>query len=979
MSQARDPREQEQPGGAIRPQLGHNVSQFLEKNPFPVNSPLGSGTANPLLPSPASLQLAQLQAQLTLQRLKLAQSAVTSNTAASVLNQVLSKVAMSQPLFNPLRNAAMIGAHGPTGMASLGSTIHNARFPPSGLPFSTQNPVLPPKHLQNPNHNSMQSFGKAIGGNKPDGFHAGPQSFISEMHQYHGFACGSEETSDGRYPPKHNSQSGFKNQYFDNHGPHHSMSHKGDVSQGGHGGSSNNQWESSCHWQAPNQHYEARNELYNPEEPTPDTKFSPSNSPVFHRHNNGKIKTCAASLKSVKPHELNDFHGITPLHIPHTCTMCDKKIFTLKDWDLHIKGRMHLQNVMSYSESSGITCAPNSTDGGLPAALNADFHPVNNEGFVSDIDQLYPPSAAAASFLPAGAPFSGPIGVKKPGKTVDAIIHDIHSQRERDLFRDTDRYRNERPRSRSPVSRSLSPSFTSCSSTHSPLGASRTEWGNGRDSWDQQGYSRWEDDREQGTWRECGEEKRDRTDHWVRDRRHYTRQTDKQDLDERIDSSRGHRDKYGNSHSSSRYKSREGEHYRKESKPKTEAKTSDTSGKTKRKEEGKSREEKDNHTEDGIRKDTSESKSNRETEGGAQQNVDTKTNMNETSQEVAENKAPEQTDTNEKGMNHNKAPDKAEDGLEEAEITPTTKNKEQDWDTGSELEGESWYPTNMEELVTVDEVGEEDLIVEPDITELEEIVPVVPKDSENCIQMCALDIDTMKIQCRFSQRSKSECSSAAMSCASLRGSASPDSSCCDPAANVPDVNVNSKEKCNELEENDKSPTRLHRPETAREHIGDITGPGTPEYIEKIRSDLYKRMDSPTGSVAMVNAHTQEERRSERELSMSEGKSPEVPELVTKEMTSSPSWEQDDIFTELSIPLGIEFVVPRTGFYCKLCGLFYTSEEAAKTSHCRSRVHYRNLQNYLSRLAQEGPDMSDKDTIISQEDVGIVPQFHKSKP
>ena len=49
---------------------------------------------------------------------------------------------------------------------------------------------------------------------------------------------------------------------------------------------------------------------------------------------------------------------------------------------------------------------------------------------------------------------------------------------------------------------------------------------------------------------------------------------------------------------------------------------------------------------------------------------------------------------------------------------------------------------------------------------------------------------------------------------------------------------------------------------------------------------------------------------------------------------------------LSIPhpsAGVEFVVPRTGFYCKLCGLFYTSEEMAKISHCRSAVHYRNLQ------------------------------------
>lgn len=46
---------------------------------------------------------------------------------------------------------------------------------------------------------------------------------------------------------------------------------------------------------------------------------------------------------------------------------------------------------------------------------------------------------------------------------------------------------------------------------------------------------------------------------------------------------------------------------------------------------------------------------------------------------------------------------------------------------------------------------------------------------------------------------------------------------------------------------------------------------------------------------------------------------------------------------LNFSIGVEFVVPRTGFYCKLCGLFYTNEETAKTNHCRSTVHYKNLQ------------------------------------
>lgn len=46
-------------------------------------------------------------------------------------------------------------------------------------------------------------------------------------------------------------------------------------------------------------------------------------------------------------------------------------------------------------------------------------------------------------------------------------------------------------------------------------------------------------------------------------------------------------------------------------------------------------------------------------------------------------------------------------------------------------------------------------------------------------------------------------------------------------------------------------------------------------------------------------------------------------------------------------------MPRTGFYCKLCGLFYTSEEMAKINHCRSAVHYRNLQVREPSLPRTG--------------------------
>lgn len=174
------------------------------------------------------------------------------------------------------------------------------------------------------------------------------------------------------------------------------------------------------------------------------------------------------------------------------------------------------------------------------------------------------------------------------------------------------RYAPERPRSRSPVSRSLSPrshtpSFTSCSSSHSPPGPSRADWGNGRDSWEHSPYSR----------RENGEDKRDRTDTWAHDRKHYPRQLDKAELDERLEAGRGYREKHPRSgspnplHSASGYKSREDGYHRKESKGKSDKylkPQQDAPGRSRRKDEARLREGRHPHADDVGREDGLEPK-----------------------------------------------------------------------------------------------------------------------------------------------------------------------------------------------------------------------------------------------------------------------------------------------------------------------------------------------------------------------------------
>lgn len=51
------------------------------------------------------------------------------------------------------------------------------------------------------------------------------------------------------------------------------------------------------------------------------------------------------------------------------------------------------------------------------------------------------------------------------------------------------------------------------------------------------------------------------------------------------------------------------------------------------------------------------------------------------------------------------------------------------------------------------------------------------------------------------------------------------------------------------------------------------------------------------------------------------------------------------------PVGVDYVIPKTGFYCKLCSLFYTSEEVAKVTHCSSLAHYQKLKKLLTKAAE----------------------------
>ncbi|XP_060540066.1 cip1-interacting zinc finger protein-like, partial [Pantherophis guttatus] len=49
--------------------------------------------------------------------------------------------------------------------------------------------------------------------------------------------------------------------------------------------------------------------------------------------------------------------------------------------------------------------------------------------------------------------------------------------------------------------------------------------------------------------------------------------------------------------------------------------------------------------------------------------------------------------------------------------------------------------------------------------------------------------------------------------------------------------------------------------------------------------------------------------------------------------------------------GLDFLVPVAGFLCQLCHKFYSSDSATRLTHCKSRMHFENLQRYRASQLQ----------------------------
>lgn len=361
-------------------------------------TPGGLQQSQQLLLSPAGLQLAQLQAQLGLQRLKLAQQG-TAATGATVLNQVLSNVAMAHPLFSQLRTSAVVG--NPQGAFPAGVL----GFPGSAPAFGTlvgggfnQSPGT--GRLTQPGGGARvappgSDYGRKCGSSYPVDTDKRLQYDPAE-----GPAAALASAADGTFSAQPQAQN-MSGAAFRGDFNGHEMAGQAPGFNVGEGGLNlfasagpKEQWKdlSLCDkldrvskaaevWAAAGPPFRPRTDLYNPEEPTPEPKFNSGSGQLFGRYQYlpGSGETLTLGTRTLQAAQVNDFHAVAPGQLPHMCSICNKKVYNLKvsalsaqrtqspasdpeasgvglslqDWDQHVKGKLHLQNRTLYGNNEG--------------------------------------------------------------------------------------------------------------------------------------------------------------------------------------------------------------------------------------------------------------------------------------------------------------------------------------------------------------------------------------------------------------------------------------------------------------------------------------------------------------------------------------------------------------------------------------------------------------------------------------------------
>nr|XP_010303693.1 PREDICTED: zinc finger protein 638 [Balearica regulorum gibbericeps] len=77
-----------------------------------------------------------------------------------------------------------------------------------------------------------------------------------------------------------------------------------------------------------------------------------------------------------------------------------------------------------------------------------------------------------------------------------------------------------------------------------------------------------------------------------------------------------------------------------------------------------------------------------------------------------------------------------------------------------------------------------------------------------------------------------------------------------------------------------------------------------------------------------------------------GSGDKEPESKRKKMASSEASKMQ------STPKDLDYLVPKAGFFCQICSLFYVDETSVK-NHCKTPLHQQNMEKFMAKQKDEG--------------------------
>lgn len=181
---------------------------------------------------------------------------------------------------------------------------------------------------------------------------------------------------------------------------------------------------------------------------------------------------------------------------------------------------------------------------------------------------------------------------------------------------------------------------------------------------------------------------------------------------------------------------------------------------------------------------------------------------------------------------------------------------------------------------------------------------------------------------------------------------------------------NSKGKTTDKKEGeDKSSKKVETPKTGSNKTPKKPTPGaeskkTEEKSKEVESkkptevsDAPSNKDMKNGSVKQEPMEVVMSKSAEKDVAVLPQCPVKVPpNQIKKESLATKTKEK--VVTEIpqyspDVPIGQNYIVAVTGFYCKLCSKFYNNEKAAKESHCQSRSHYDKYKIAILGTNTEG--------------------------